>query len=253
MENIKICEICGFQTENGKIMSNHKRWTHITPKGSKRYEAFQEKMSKEKVKRLNLKIICSECGNAFEITVTETALKKGEYRHFCSKTCANKQGSKYVDYSKVSDWAKKNPRGYCSTQWKLTHFGSPKSFSKRELEIVSYFKKNFPNDDWKQGLICGGKKYDGCFLSPDLWSKKLKVVIEYDGIWHFKDIYNQLERKQKVDRALTKFCLENGYRLIRIDEDLYISDEDIQKAVYESSEKLELFGSKRYDYLFEKC
>lgn len=110
-------------------------------------------------------------------------------------------------------------------------------------------KNKFPDDCWKQGFIDGTRKHDGFILSPDCHSDKLKVVIEYDGIWHFKDIHNQLERKQNVDRALLKYCKENGYRLIRIDEGLKITNEMIEKAIYESSVELELFGSLRYGYL----
>ena len=100
-------------------------------------------------------------------------------------------------------------------------------------------------------LIDGGRRHDGILINPDLWSKKLKVVIEYDGIWHFKDIHNQLERKQNVDRITKRFCEENGYRLIRVDEMLNISNEKIAAAVYNDSKQLELFGSKRYNYLFD--
>lgn len=73
------------------------------------------------------------------------------------------------------------------------------------------------------------KKFEGVLLNPDLWSKKLKVVIDYDGIWHFENIHNQLEEKQRKDRILKKFCEENNYRLIRIDEDLNLSFEEIKK------------------------
>ena len=45
MENIKICNLCGFQTENGKVMSNHKRWQHIMPKGSDKYNDTCQKIS----------------------------------------------------------------------------------------------------------------------------------------------------------------------------------------------------------------
>jgi len=54
-----------------------------------------------------------------------------------------------------------------------------------------------------------------------LFSKSLKVIIEYDGAWHFKDIHGQLADKQMKDRELEKWCFENNWRLIRIKEDIY--------------------------------
>lgn len=247
MNNIKICEVCGFQTNNGKIMSNHKRWKHISPNGSDKFLETSKKISekaKERYGTQEKEAICPECGKKF----VSYYMGKNIWKKYCSRSCANKQGSKFVDYKKVSDFQKE------SGSWKQNFLngglGNKNNHSKRELEIVSYFKENFPEDEWKQGLIDGGRKYDGCVISPDLWSKKLKVVIEYDGIWHFKDINGQLEKKQNVDRATMKFCAENGYRIIRIDEAQKIKNEQIVESVYQKKDEQVLLGD-RYDYLIE--
>lgn len=246
MDNIKICEICGFQTDNGKIMSNHKRWKHISPKGSENYKETTKKLSQKGKERYGVQdrpAVCPECGKEF----MSHYMKKGMWKKYCSATCANKQGSKYVDYKKVSDYQKEH--GTWQENFIKNGLGNKKNHSKRELEIVSYFKENFPNDEWKQGLIDGSKKHDGCLINPDLWSKKLKIIIEYDGDWHFKDINNQLEYKQKVDKATMKFCEENGYRIIRIDEKEKVSNEQIVESVYQKQDSKILFGD-RYDYLY---
>lgn len=249
MDNIKTCEICGFQTLNGRVMSNHKRWKHITPKGSERYAETQLKLRVARKKRMEVVVTCKECGKAFTVTTTEVCFKNGKYRHYCSSACAHKQGSKNVDYKIISQKMKEHPVGCYSLEWKIEHPDaacSRKNFSKRELEIVNFFKSNFPNDEWKQGFLKGTNN-----LSVDLRSDRLKVVIEYDGIWHFKDIHNQLNKKQNNDKQVLQYCRKNGYRLIRIDEDLKVQMSDIVKAVYESNKDIELFGSSRYSYLFE--
>lgn len=246
------CELCDFCTENGKVMSNHKRWKHITPKGSEKYDATVQKLSKERRERIRFQQICPECKKAFEVIATKTQIENNKYRHYCSKFCANKQGSKYVDYSKVSIWQKEHPTGCFSTEWKLAHPDSnvsKKNHSKRELEIVSYFKSKFPDDEWKQGLIDGDHRHNGILLCPDLWSKKIGVVIEYDGIWHFEDIHNQLEHKQKTDKELMQFCRDNNLRIIRIDEELKLTNEQIENAIYNSNKMVEIFDSSRYSYL----
>ena len=71
-----------------------------------------------------------------------------------------------------------------------------------------------------------------------------KVIFEYDGIWHFKDIHNQLERKQKVDRNLEKFAFKKGYRLVRVDEDEKLSNLDIEKLIYNRTEQIIKVGNK---------
>jgi hypothetical protein len=258
MDKIYICDMCDFQTTNGKIMSNHKRWKHKTDKNSEKYKLFQAKLSeafKRRIKwiKTTCEVECPECGATFMTTKEENKLtNEVRYsRHYCSTSCAHKQGSKFTDYKKVAEWQKAHPSGCFSLEWKINHPEFAKNFSKRELEIVNYFKTHFPEDEWKQGFINGSTKVDGFMINPDLWSKKLKVVIEYDGIWHFKDIHGQLERKQNADKATLKFCKENGYRLIRIDEDLNISNEIIENEVYNNKNELQLFGSERYNYLFE--
>lgn len=213
---------------------------------------MQLKLKAARSKRIEVEVSCKECGKVFTVTTTEACLKNGKYRHYCSSACAHKQGSKNVDYEKLSEKMKCGEipiKGCFSLEWKLAHPNaacSRKNFSKRELEIVNFFKSNFPNDDWKQGFLKGTNN-----LSVDLKSDKLKVVIEYDGIWHFKDIHNQLERKQNNDKQVLQYCRKNGYRLIRVDEDLKVQISDIVNAVYNSDKNIELFGSNRYSYLFE--
>ena len=46
------------------------------------------------------------------------------------------------------------------------------------------------------------------------------------------------------------YCKENGYRIIRIDEDKKITNEQIVDSVYNKNDKIILFGD-RYDYLKE--
>jgi very-short-patch-repair endonuclease len=114
--------------------------------------------------------------------------------------------------------------------------------SKGECELREYFKRNFPDDGW----TWGGCRYNGRMLSRDLFSKKLKVCIEYDGIWHFKDIHGQLKDKQEKDEILNNWCKGMGYRMIRIKEELYKSNKKfwltkLQDEVYNGTDQLVKF------------
>jgi len=126
--------------------------------------------------------------------------------------------------------------------------------SKGEVEIREYFMANFPIDGWTFG---GCLRCEGEGIVRDLYSNKLKICIEYDGIWHFKDIHGQLIRKQLKDDLLEKWCLANDWRLIRIDEDVYLKNKKesldlLVEFAYHSNTKIIKLGSRYNNGLVDK-
>jgi hypothetical protein len=113
--------------------------------------------------------------------------------------------------------------------------------SKNERLIVKHFKTNHNDDEWKSS---GRLQFKGLNIVRDMWSDKLKICFEYDGIWHFKDIHNQLERKQLIDAALEEWCILNNYRLIRIDEDDYTNISQIESLIYNNDDLIIKVGSR---------
>ena len=118
--------------------------------------------------------------------------------------------------------------------------------SKGEIEVRNHFSKKFPNHEWKHTgwLTVGGQR-----ILRDLYSDKLKVCVEYDGIWHFENINGQLKYKRSVDKKLQKWCLKNKYRLIRISESFYKDDIDfslklLEHKVYSSNRRLVKLGEE---------
>jgi len=76
-----------------------------------------------------------------------------------------------------------------------------------------------------------------------MYSNKLKVIVEYDGIWHFEDIKGQLADKQMKDNKLEEWAINNGWRLIRIKDILYQKDKTkwlniLLDAIYNRSEQI---------------
>jgi hypothetical protein len=121
----------------------------------------------------------------------------------------------------------KNKKHNAETKLKMSLNSNDKIIfsSKREREIVNYFKYKYPGI-WTTGFV---KKFKSEILNCDMYSEKLKICFEYDGIWHFKDIKGQLERKKNKDKLLEEWCIKNEYRLIRIDEEEKLSFEEIEK------------------------
>ena len=76
-----------------------------------------------------------------------------------------------------------------------------------------------------------------------MWSDVLKVCFEYDGIWHFKDIYGQLDKKQNKDKLLELWCINNNYRLVRVDEDCYKNIQQIEELIYNSLDAIIKIGN----------
>jgi hypothetical protein len=114
--------------------------------------------------------------------------------------------------------------------------------SKNERQIVSYFKTTYLNDEWKSGGQLALNQEIS--LARDMWSDKLKICFEYDGIWHFKDIKNQLHQKQYKDSLLEKWCIDNDYRLIRIDEEMFESIHQIERLIYNNTQQIIKIGNR---------
>jgi hypothetical protein len=122
----------------------------------------------------------------------------------------------------------------------LITIGKRRFNSKGEIEVRNHFINKFPEHEW----TCGGFIYHGTdrMITSDLYSKKLKICVEYDGAWHFKDINGQLKKKQMKDKMLNEWCAKNGYRIIRISEDYYKKNKSLS---LEKLEKEILFGKKK--------
>lgn len=66
------------------------------------------------------------------------------------------------------------------------------------------------------------KRFDGCKgkkkLPFDFYLNDFNILIEYDGIQHFKPSFNEKEFKNIIinDEIKNKFCAENNIKLIRI-------------------------------------
>lgn len=241
---MRECSICKETFDNNKSYSNHIRWKH-RDQNKKRCEFCDVEFMTSVIKRhekcciQNPKSVkekkCLECGSVFFDL----------YKKFCSSSCSatnNNRGKK------KSTSAKDKISNAIKLRWRegiyehVDFSQNIKFTSKPEREIVSFFKTNFIKDEWKSG---GNLKIsEGQYMSRDLYSDKLKVCFEYDGIWHFKDIHGQLDKKQLKDKLLYDWCLKNNYRLIRVDEDKFVDLKQIEDLVYKRDEQLILVGER---------
>jgi hypothetical protein len=200
--------------------------------------------SKRNIKRHEKKCFHNPSQFIFCHTCNKQLFQK---KKFCNNSCAagSTNRTRTIDRSYITEQWKSKISNKIKQKWKegkLTYSQKRLFSSKNEREIVSYFKENFPADEWKSGgrLKISNEEH----LSRDLWSDKLKICFEYDGIWHFKNIHGQLFKKQLKDRLLEQWCTENNYRLIRIDEEFYKNIQQIKELVYENQDPIIKIGNR---------
>ena len=222
---MKACKYCSNEIDGThSVYANHVRWCDKNKnngdKGSKKISESIRKRNEVLYPIIDHQVSCVICDNSFLLKERESKFKKRKGRYFCSYSC-----SKTIIFTdemrmKSSEATKKLwQNGSYVNKFIENNVNKNYRFSsKGEEEVRKYLKENFTDDEWTSG---GGYKYKGVNLTRDIYSNKLKVIVEYDGIWHFKDIHGQLDDKQMKDRLLEEWVIENDWRIVRIKDDLY--------------------------------
>lgn len=238
------CLQCEFETENGKVLANHVRWKHVFLNDPSKKEIYSKKLS-EKAKISNaarfgeleeITVECAYCGNEFRVTVRSRGDGTRGIKKCCSRKCASKYSRSFYNPSIIWTEEKREKASIKSKQlWKNGKYdhllidGKSMWNSFREIEIREFLKSNHPTDNWSSGLL---EESGSLRFNVDMFSRSLKIIVEYDGIWHFKDIHGQLEKKQLRDSLLENWCLSEGWGLLRIDEDKKLDLIEIENLIY---------------------
>lgn len=256
----QVCKYCGqnFEHINRNAYANHVRWCEKNPNTDKEKHSRDIKirrsfeLDKKLGKITEFQVECFKCGKPFKVKERKKQFPKKK-KYFCSKSCASsRSGNKKWLENRISKEFKQKMSNSMQEKWTDSDFAarciknSKKYFSsKGECEVRKIFQGKYPEDGWTQG---GHLKVKTKGITRDMYSNKLKVCVEYDGIWHFKDIKGQLSEKHKKDLLLEQWCLDNGWRLIRIDEHLYQTDkeywiEKLEQEIYHGTEQIVKFWS----------
>lgn len=247
MKKDRTCQYCNetFLNIEGKVHSNHVRWCKKNPNDttSKLHNGSDIKFGAVK----EFVVTCNKCNTDFIVKEREKQFPK-KLVYFCNRSCANSrsQTSEANEIRKIKNSiASKLLWQDADYVLKMNIGNSARFTSKAEVHIREYFINNF-DDDWTFG---GCIKYNDLMISRDLFSKKLKICFEYDGIWHFKDIHHQLENKQAKDKALEEWCIEKGWRLIRMSESFHLEHKEdfvyiIEDAIYNKQDQIIKFGKE---------
>lgn len=207
-------------------------------RATKSYKTNSNATKKYIAKKLQIKIDiynlnpkkCKNCND----TLPYTSSIKNSKRSYCKKP-----ECQFIAHSIGGHAASKIPRIAWKTNPKwLQNSGTIKSknqkkrlSSKGERKLLKLIKEKFIQYKWESG----GHHYIGnnIYKSHDIYCKELKLIIEYDGIYHFKNIYGNLLQVQQKDNQLEKWCKENKWKLIRINEKTFNNVPNILNNIFQ--------------------
>ena len=154
--------------------------------------------------------------------------EKRKYK-FCNRSCSSSYNGQHMTKEtkqkiskSITQFRIENPE--IANKWTSTHLTNKCFNSKGEKELLSIIQNQFP----QYHFTCGSlrKLAERIYKSLDIYSNELKLIIEFDGIYHFKNIYNNLEQVQLKDKLLNQWCVNNAWKIIRINEITYINQKD---------------------------
>jgi len=222
---MKKCEICGETFEKHSLYANHVRWKHKKPSTENLSKAMIKNLEKRFGKWIIETVKCFHCDNLIEIKYREGNKKE---KYFCSRSCANKRNHSKETKEKISKTTLKNWENDEFREKTLKQFqtdNNKRFSSKGEREIREKLKIVFGDNVLAHRNI---KLNENLSKAVDIQIKEQNVIIEYDGIWHFKKVKEEhnFELQQMKDKLLNEYCIKNKIKLIRIKEDVYFSDKE---------------------------
>ena len=255
---MKQCLQCDTQYQNdsskfcskscqGKYARKHRKDNRHTKYNDPKYrQKLRESKAKRDEEKLGKLIIedreCrnSDCSNMFHIEYRERS--KGDVRDkiYCSRKCAMiilgpLNGIKSAEKTRrtLQKLAANDPNHGFKDKAKQQYASdkalkslNSRNSSKGERAIREVLKLS--DLAWKAHRPVENK-------AVDLKNDKLKIVVEYDGPTHFRDIFGleKLKIQQEKDIRVNIWCKDNSWKLYRISEHYFISmfERDPQKVV----------------------
>lgn len=145
-----------------------------------------------------------------EDTPRDCAISADKKRYFICQYCNNQFCMRLNDISNKGSW--------CNCRYNKTE-------AKAYKKLSSEFDKNDEKDVYKEQTFdwCKSDKTNR-YYKFDFLIKSKKIIIEIDGMQHFKQVRDWTPAEYNLNRDVYKMrrALENGYHIIRVfQEDIY--------------------------------
>lgn len=148
---------------------------------------------------------------------------------FCNRSCSSHYNGQHMSHEtkeriskSVIQFRIEHPE--IANKWSSSHITNKHFNSKGEKELLNTIQNQFPQFNFTCGSL--RKIAERTYKSLDIYSNELKLIIEFDGIYHFKNIYNNLDQVQLKDKLLEEWCITNNWKIIRVNEITYINQKE---------------------------
>lgn len=202
--------------------------------------------------------ICRRCNHEYTTQIHHYINRNGSCPYCANKylcdneDCTSCFQKSFASHPRVNCWSEKNkllPRRVfkgsestcifncedCKSEFSsraynvLTGYWCPYCKKKTEAKVLQFLSTQEGN--WKSQLRFDWCRYSktGNGMPIDFGSIEKKIMIEVDGVQHFKQVsnWNAPDEVQEKDTEKIVACIKNGYHLI------HISQEDIWNDVYD--------------------
>ena len=98
------CKYCEKEFETSQKLGAHARCCKQNPNWQKAVQKISETAKQNTNIRnpiIHVKLICKECGNDYQLDVRQNQFENGDYKHFCSNSCARKYSGKCVNSENI--------------------------------------------------------------------------------------------------------------------------------------------------------
>lgn len=254
----KSCSICGKNLSDMRItdVGNHIKWCKFRNNPDNRYSQSTKKGNITRFGQYRQYIVtCDKCGKEFNVVQRQKLFPK-QQKYFCSSSCSHSRDmKKHVDGiwspQKRKEYSEQSKLLWENEEYSKRLLNNNKYFtSKGERLIRDYIIQTHPDDNWTWG--CLNKRYKQFVFNPDMFSHILKIVFQYDGECHFKDIYpnRDFQKGKNKQKLLQQWCVTNGYKLLRITESWFNSiNKDVslvQNLLYSLDKSITKLGIQYY-------
>jgi very-short-patch-repair endonuclease len=156
-----------------------------------------------------------------------TALNKSETQRKISSVTAQRTSARRDIQLKRGEnlrrWRVNNPEKFSEIFTKLSKcFASKPELTLHQLLVQEFSSKNFVRNQHlkRRGKFLTTKSH---VRQVDIYSPEEKIVVEFDGVYHFKPVKSDVELAyiQRKDQELNHVLVEEGFTLIRVSYDQF--------------------------------
>lgn len=248
-ENKNQCPFCNKIFETPRKRGCHQRLCELNPKREEMLNALRKggsitftKLNKERtLERKDYICTCLKCQKEYTITCTENDYNKGNYKKYCSRSCANSRPASEERKAKVRakltkpkkvrlclncgvNITYKSKSGYCkncSSKFRVITEESREKLrlaglkscniqteqrrSKNEIAFCELCEKQFKTVRHNEAIFNG--------WDADIIIEDLKVAILWNGKWHYEKIKenHSVEQVQNRDNIKIEEIKKCGY------------------------------------------